>query len=214
MLLKADHKNIEALFAQYEGLGAKGRGKKPIVMKMIREIAVHTAIEEQVFYPAVRAVVKNANDIVLRSLEEHHLVKWTLAELEKMDPDHERFDAKVEVLMDNLRAHIEEEEEDLFPMVRTGMDRSALNDLGERLEKAKRVAPTRPHPRAPDTPPENIVTGMGAGIVDKARDAGRALVRKVTARGATRDGQAATAARVGRKPTKRNANGRKQTHAR
>jgi len=139
MLLKTDHKDIEALFADYEGLGKKGRGRKKIVLKMIDLLSIHTAIEEQIFYPAVRAAVKRADEIVLRQSEEHHLAAYTISELMQLHEDHPRFHAKVQVLMDNARIHIEAEEEDLFPLVRAGIDREVLNDLGARMEKAKKL---------------------------------------------------------------------------
>src|SRR3712207_3009561 len=108
--------------------------------------------------------------------EEHHVVKWLLSELEGMAPDAERFEAKVTVLMENIRHHVEEEESDLFPKVRTALGRKALGDMGEAMERAKAIAPTHPHPRSPDTPPGNIVTGVVAAALDRARDAGQELV--------------------------------------
>ena len=198
MLLKTDHKNVESLFSQFENLGERGkntRQKKQLVSKMIRELSIHATIEEQIFYPAVRHGIKQADSLILEALEEHHHVKWSLSELDGMNAEDERFDAKVHVLIEMVRSHVKEEENELFPMVRQKMDRALLDDMGTLLEKAKRVAPTRPHPRAPDSPPANIVAGMGAGMLDKARDAGRALVQRVTTR--ARDGQQ-VAARMGR----------------
>jgi hemerythrin superfamily protein len=170
-LLTADHKTVEALFKEFEGLGERASArKKQIVGKIIKELSIHSAIEEMVFYPAVRAAVEDAEDEILESLEEHHIVKWTLSELEKMSPDDERFDAKVKVLMESVRHHVKEEQTELFPRVREVMERSELADLGEALAQAKKVAPTHPHPRAPDSPPANLVAGSGAALVDRARD--------------------------------------------
>jgi hemerythrin superfamily protein len=178
-LLKQDHKTVESLFKQFEKLGDRAAKKKEqLVMKMIRELAVHAAIEEMLFYPAVRtAALKKdnnlgeaASDLVLESLEEHHIVKWTLSELEKMNAGDERFDAKVQVLMENVRHHVEEEEEDLFPKTRRLLPAKMLEELGDRLMKAKKLAPTRPHPRAPDQPPGNMVSGLVATMMDKGKD--------------------------------------------
>lgn len=169
-LLKADHRTVESLFDEILATNAKSK-KQTLIKKIIKELSIHAAIEEQVFYPAVRDAVKDAKDEVLEALEEHHIVKWVLSELEGMSPEMERFDAKVKVLCENVTHHVKEEETKLFKMVRRNMDKEALDELGRALEAAKRVAPTRPHPRAPDSPPGNYVAGIGAGLVDRARDA-------------------------------------------
>ena len=113
---------------------------------------------------------EDASALVLESLEEHHIVKWTLSELEKMKATDERFEAKVTVLMESVQHHVKEEEEDLFPKVKRLLSAKILNDLGERMEKAKKLAPTRPHPRSSDTPPGNFVAGTVAAMMDKGRD--------------------------------------------
>jgi hemerythrin superfamily protein len=175
-----DHKTVEALFKQFEGFGEKAKHqKKRIVSRIITELAVHAAIEEQVLYPAARKAVPDEEKHVLEALEEHHIVKWTLSELEKMGPDDERFDAKVAVLIESIRHHVEEEEGELFPKIQEALDKTELEALGASLEAAKKVAPTHPHPRAPDTPPGNVVAGLGAGLVDRVMDAGKMLARKV-----------------------------------
>ncbi len=120
-------------------------------------MSVHASIEEEIFYPAARRFIADAADDVLEALEEHHLVKLTLAELETMDPGHERYGAKVTVLIENVRHHVDEEEGELFPTIRKALDTAQLRKIGDELVAAKRTAPTRPHPEAPDTPPGNIV---------------------------------------------------------
>ena len=171
-LLRNDHKAVKRLFRQFEKAGdAAHVTKRRLVDDMIRELAIHAAIEENLFYPTVREFVPETEDNVLESLEEHHIVKWTLSELEKMDLDHERFDAKVTVLIESVEHHATEEEEEFFPKVRKGMGRKALDELGTRMEKAKKAAPTRPHPKAPDEPPGSIVAGIVAAIADKAKGA-------------------------------------------
>ena len=85
---------------------------------MIVALSVHAAIEEQVFYPEVRRAAPSLDDEVLEALEERHIVKWTLAELDSMTPKDERSQAKVTVLVESVRHHVREEERDLFPQVR------------------------------------------------------------------------------------------------
>lgn len=170
-LLKDDHRSLERLFKRYEQAGDRAFvEKRALVDRIIEELSRHAAIEEQLFYPVARATVPGTDDIALESLEEHHIVKWVLSELERMDPTDERFDAKVTVLIENVRHHVEEEETEFFPKVRDELGRNALGDLGDTMAKFKEVAPTHPHPTSPDTPPGNLVTGAAAGVVDHVTD--------------------------------------------
>jgi hemerythrin superfamily protein len=188
-LLKNDHKTVSGLFRQFEKLGDDATtAKRELVDKMIKELSVHAVIEELVFYPAVKGISDDLKDHVLESLEEHHVVKWLLSELEGLDPKDERFDAKVTVLIENVRHHVEEEETEFFPEVRDALGRKVLGELGDLLDKAKAAVPTHPHPKAPDEPPGNALAGMVAGLVDRARDAAAKSVgaAKKRAKAATR----------------------------
>ena len=171
-LLRDDHATARELFRRFQAAGPDAhKTKRKIVDRIIEELAVHAAIEEQVFYPAVRSAVKNSDNEVLESLEEHHIVKWTLSELEDMDPLDERFDPKVGVLIENVRHHMREEEGEMFPKVRKALGTKALRELGQRMLAAKETAPTRPHPRSPDTPPGNLIAAPVAAVLDAGKDA-------------------------------------------
>ena len=179
-LLKQDHNNVDELFSRFEQLGDDdATEKRAVVDKIIEHLSVHAAIEEQVFYPAVQDASAEAEDTLLEALEEHHLAKLTLNELEKMAPDDKRFDAKVRVLIESVRHHVEEEENELFPKVREALTNEQLNDLGELLEKTKETAPTRPHPFMPDVPPMNQLLGVPMALVDRAITAGKDAVGRV-----------------------------------
>lgn len=170
-MLKQDHKNVERLFKRFEKAEGKPQEARQLADEIITELSVHAAIEEQIFYPAVREEVPDAESEVVEDLEEHHVAKWLLSEIDGMDADHERFRAKTMVLIESVRHHVKEEEEELFPEVRQALGRKRLGELGEQMEEARKTAPTRPHPKAPDTPPGNIVAGAGAALVDRTRDA-------------------------------------------
>jgi hemerythrin superfamily protein len=145
VLLKDDHKTVEKLFKQFEKAGDDAtQTKRQLVDQIIEELSVHAFIEEQIFYPVAREAVPETEDHVLESLEEHHIVKWVLEELRTMDANDERFDAKVTVLMENVRHHVEEEEQEWFPEVRKGIGRKRLQELGEQMEAAKADAPSDP----------------------------------------------------------------------
>jgi len=183
VLLKNDHKTVEKLFKQYEKLGdAAHKTKRKVVDDIITELSIHAAIEEQHFYPTVREQAPDIADDVLEGLEEHHIVKWTLSELEGLAPDAERFDAKVKVLIESVRHHVEEEETEMFPKVRAALGRKRLTELGDVMEKSKAISPKRPHPEAPDTPPGNLVAGPAAAAVDGAKAGARKGLRRVVGR--------------------------------
>jgi len=166
-LLTEDHRTVEKLFKRFEQTGERAyEAKREIVERIIAELSVHAAIEEQIFYPTIRDDVDGVEDQTLESLEEHHIVKWLLSELENMAPDEERYTAKATVLIESVRHHVEEEEQDLFPKVRKALTSRQLDDMGEALARTKASAPRRPHPRSPDAPPANLVTGPAAALVD------------------------------------------------
>ena len=170
-LLKQDHKEVTQLFRKFEKLGEHAlKAKRKIVDQIISALSVHAAIEEQYFYPIVRERIARSEDQVLQALEEHHVVKWILLELEKLAPDAERFSAKVTVLMEIIFQHVKEEESEIFPMVKRVFKAGELKALGDELRAAKKAAPTRPHPRSPDTPPGNIVAGTAAAVLDKGKE--------------------------------------------
>ena len=145
VLLKQDHKEVLKVFKDFEktGDGAhKEQGR--LVDRMIELLTVHTYIENEVMYPRVRELLPDLEDDVLESYEEHHVADVLVMELVGMKPDDERFRAKTTVLIENVRHHIEEEEQEWFPQVREGLGRKALQELGAELVKAKKKAPRKP----------------------------------------------------------------------
>lgn len=184
-LLKQDHRTVKALFKRYEKAGDEAiKLKSELAKRIVRELSIHAAIEEQLLYPAARLTDESLEDLCLEALEEHHVAKWTLSEIDKLTPDDERFDAKVMVLMENVRHHIEEEEQELFPKLQKLMGKEQLDALGAAIEQAKLTAPTRPHPRTPDTPPGNLIAGPLAKILDLGRDMAREVGERTTQKAA------------------------------
>jgi hemerythrin-like domain-containing protein len=145
VLLKNDHKDILKAFKDFEKAGENAHAAKgKLVDKMIELLTVHTYIENEVMYPRVRDLLPELEDDVLESYEEHHVADVLVMELSTMKPTDERFTAKTTVLIENVRHHIEEEEQEWFPQVRKGLGRKALQELGADLEKSKRKAPKKP----------------------------------------------------------------------
>ena len=145
VLLKDDHQQVRKLFRDFESAGEDATERKgKLVDKIIELLTQHTYIENEVMYPRVRELLPDLEDDVLESYEEHHVADVLVMELAAMKPTDERFDAKTTVLIENVRHHMDEEEEDWFPKVREGLGRKALQEIGEELLEAKKKAPTRP----------------------------------------------------------------------
>jgi hemerythrin-like domain-containing protein len=179
-MLKADHRSLKRLFRAFHEAGGRAHARRrDIVDRIISELSVHSGIEETVFYPHIRGAVASAEDEVLESLEEHHLVKLMLSELETLDPRHERFTAKVTVLTEVVGHHIDEEERELFPRVRRLLSRHELMTIGEELAEARAIVPSRPHPNSPDEPPGNVL----AAAVTTPLDAVIRGMRRAASRG-------------------------------
>ena len=169
-LLEQDHREVEVLFEQFKDATGDTQEKGRIVEQIIKELSVHAAIEEEVFYPAVKDAVPDGEGLVDHSLDEHQEVKELLAELDRMSPGDAGYHQKVEKVISDVSEHVQEEEGEMFPKFREAISASKLEEIGAKLAQAKERAPTRPHPKAPSTPPANTVAGAAAAVVDKARD--------------------------------------------
>jgi hemerythrin-like domain-containing protein len=145
VLLKNDHKEVKALFRQFEKLGDGAVARKgQLVARIIELLTTHTYLENTVMYPEVRKLLPDLEDDVLESYEEHHVADVLCLELYEMKPDDEHFTAKATVLIENIEHHIGEEERDWFPKVRAGLSRSQLQDMGARMLALKAKAPKKP----------------------------------------------------------------------
>ena len=145
VLLKADHKEVKALFSKFEQAGDRAvKAKGQLVDRIIELLTVHTYLENELIYPEVRRLLPDLEDDVLESYEEHHVADVLCMELAAMSPDAERFVAKTTVLIENVTHHIAEEEQEWFPKVRAGLGRKQLADLGARMLELKKNAPRSP----------------------------------------------------------------------
>lgn len=144
VILREDHKQVRALFREFQGKEVTRARKGQIVAKVVELLTVHTSIENEVMYPEVRRLLPELEDDVLESYEEHHVADVLVMELSTMEPSDERFDAKTTVLIESVTHHMDEEETDWFPKVRKGLGRTQLRELGEQLLAAKERAPRSP----------------------------------------------------------------------
>jgi hemerythrin superfamily protein len=134
-VLKSQHRQIEDLFELV--LGAEDHGARKALLQDIAEaLALHTKIEEEIFYPAVRSLGTEAVErVVDEAFEEHHVIDLVLDELPRVNPRGDRFAAKMTVLSELVEHHVKEEETELFKRAQA-LGRSRLQELGLRLEAA------------------------------------------------------------------------------
>jgi hemerythrin superfamily protein len=184
-LLRRQHDDLRGRFDAFAALSPRpSRKKEELVAGIVTDLVKHAEIEELVFYPAVREAVADLADDIDEGLEEHHAAELLLRELDGAPSDRERYDAKVTVLAESVRHHMDEEETEVFPTVAEAMDETRRRELGAAMVAAWRIAPTRPHPLSPDTPPGNLLVGPFAAVWDLAVGAVRYATR--TARGVGR----------------------------
>ena len=142
-LLKDDHKKVKELLEKLEKTGDGDVAERKDLFTRIRsEMEIHEAIEEEIFYPALKQHAE-AREIVLEGYEEHHVVDILLGEMTDMDPGDERWMAKAKVMKENVEHHIEEEEDDMFDTARDVLDKSTLMALGQRMDARKRILSPR-----------------------------------------------------------------------
>lgn len=145
VLLKRDHKEVRQLFTRFERAGDDALERKgQLVRQIIELLTVHTYVENEVMYPRVRELLPDLEDDILESYEEHHVADVLVMELYSMEPADERFDAKTRVLIESVRHHMEEEEQEWFPKVREGLGRKRLQELGAEMIELKEKAPRKP----------------------------------------------------------------------
>jgi hemerythrin-like domain-containing protein len=139
-LLKTDHDKVKKLLAELESTTERGVKTRSELFSTIKgELTVHEIIEEEIFYPELKAHPK-AEDIVLEGFEEHHVVDLLMGELEALDVTDETWGAKAVVMKENIEHHIEEEEGEMFAQARRVFDREELEDLGKRMAARKESA--------------------------------------------------------------------------
>ena len=133
-LLKDDHEKVKGLFRKFEKARSDDK-KKQLADEIMMELEVHSQIEEEIFYPAVREKV-GEDELVAEAVEEHHVVDVLMKEIKELDPSDERFEAKMTVLIENVEHHIEEEEKEMLPDAKKKLGKE-VEALGDQMEQRK-----------------------------------------------------------------------------
>ena len=154
-LLRADHRRVAALYEQYEGARSTTK-KKSIVAEICHELAIHAQVEEEIFYPAVKAALKD-KELVPEATVEHATLKELIAQVKDKEPDGEMFDAKIQVMSEYTKHHVKEEQNEMFPKAqKTRLDMKALG-----AQIAARKAELQANPELMEAPREPAVAAAG-----------------------------------------------------
>jgi hemerythrin superfamily protein len=144
-LLKADHKEVNALFTQAKALGERANAQRyKVAQKICKALEVHSKFEKTVLYTRMKERAKDHDEreAVLEAFEEHGLVDRLVAQIKELTPRDETLEPKLTVLMENVVHHVKEEEGSLFPKVRDLFDKEELVEMGKRFAETKRRAGT------------------------------------------------------------------------
>ncbi|WP_192724507.1 hemerythrin domain-containing protein [Mycobacterium sp. OAS707] len=173
--LREDHKSVlgmlEVLDGAPSGSGADLSGLGTMVTNLVIAESQHEAIEEQFFWPAVRDALSNGDELADEAIAQEQEGKKLLQRLEDGKPGEPDYQQALQDFVKAAREHIRYEQDVVWPAFEAAVSRQERDKLGEKLEAAKKIAPTRPHP---DTPPNSAVQktmGTAAAIADHVRDA-------------------------------------------
>ena len=175
-VLLEDHKAAKALLAR---VGAVGEDQSALFDELVHDLVGHEVAEEEIVYPALRAEVPSGDALAEPRIAEQQKAEELLAKMEGMDRSGADFAQSLAHLRDEVLAHAQAEETEVFPELRQHLsdERSAV--LATAYRTAKATAPTHPHPHAPNTPPGNIAAGGIAAVADRVRDAARSAMDKL-----------------------------------
>jgi hemerythrin superfamily protein len=144
--------------------------RRDLADTVIAEVVRHSVAEEMFVYPAMSDHVEGGADAVAHDKDEHRQLEQIMKDLEGVEATDGRFDELVEAMTEALRHHAEDEENTQFPRLRKAAPEGLLVELRRKVDTAKRAAPTRPHPDAPNSELFHKLVGPGVGLVDRLRD--------------------------------------------
>jgi hemerythrin superfamily protein len=168
-VLTADHREVELLGDQIVATVDPAE-RRDLADQLIAELVRHSVAEEMYVYPAMRDHLPNGEQAVEHDIQEHKELETLMKELEGADAQSAEFENIVGNLRQVLRDHVQDEETTQFPHLRAHLPATTLVELKEKVELAKKVAPTRPHPSAPNAELFHKLVGPGVGLVDRLRD--------------------------------------------
>jgi hemerythrin superfamily protein len=170
-VLIEDHRRLQQLLGELREGAVVGDHAREAADRFIAALVRHSVAEEMYVYPVVREYLPDGADAVEHDVTEHQQLEELLVQLEDVDPLDARFLEVVGSIQATLADHIQDEEAEQFPQLRAHVPSETLVRLVDKVEKAERIAPTRPHPAAPHSELFHEAVGPGVGMVDRLRDA-------------------------------------------
>jgi hemerythrin superfamily protein len=167
--LTADHREATALLDEILST-TDPQVRRDMADTAITELVRHSVAEEMYVYPVMRESVPGGAEEVEHDIEEHKELERTMKELEGCSAEDARFTELVRELRGQLHHHATDEENDQFPKLRANVSREKLVEMREQVDRAKKLAPTRPHPNAPNSEVFHKLVGPGVGLMDRVRD--------------------------------------------
>ena len=168
-ILTTDHREVTVLLGQIRST-TDPEVRRDLADTVISELVRHAVAEEMYVYPAMRKHLPDGDKAVEHDVEEHKDIERTLKQLEGADASSADFDAAIGRLEALLADHVQDEETEQFPELRRRIPQEELIALAGKVENAKKLAPTRPHPSAPNNPVFHKLVGPGVCLVDRLRD--------------------------------------------
>ena len=168
-VLSTDHTEAKALIAQIRAT-ADTEQRRDLADTLISELVRHSVAEEMFVYPAMQEHLPDGAEAVEHDTKEHKQLEQIMKEMEGADTSDSGFLALVDQLERVLLDHVSDEEDEQFPQLRTHIPHEQLVELAGKVEAAKKLAPTRPHPLAPNNQVFHKLVGPGVGLVDRLRD--------------------------------------------
>jgi hemerythrin superfamily protein/ribosome-associated toxin RatA of RatAB toxin-antitoxin module len=168
-ILTTDHREVTDLLLQIR-TATEPATRRDLADTMISELVRHAVAEEMYVYPAMKEHLADGEAAVEHDVAEHKELEQTMKELEGVEPSDSRFDSLLTQLETILADHVADEETEQFPKLRASIPHEELVQLGQKVQTAKKLAPTRPHPAAPNAELFHKVVGPGVGLVDRLRD--------------------------------------------
>jgi len=167
--LTRDHREVTALLDELLETNDP-ETRRDMADTAITELVRHSVAEEMYVYPAMREHLPEGEKAVEHDVEEHKELERTMKELEGCDASDHRFMELVRQLRGQLHHHVTDEEDEQFPQLRAQVPHDQLVKMREQVETAKKLAPTRPHPSAPNNEVFHKMVGPGVGLMDRVRD--------------------------------------------
>ena len=168
-ILTSDHRDVTALIGEIWSV------KDPMIRRDLTDTAIselvrHSVAEEMYVYPAMKKYLDDGEKAVEHDVSEHKELEEAMKTLESVDVSSPEFDTNLRHLESVLADHVQDEESEQFPELRRKVPAAELTELAGKVETAKKLAPTRPHPSAPNSELFHKLVGPGVGLVDRLRD--------------------------------------------